>query len=155
MPNIFFKKNTDEILRLTDSVFRYELHHKYFSWTESEIPYDSRLFFTWIKCGVIDVINMDDDFDLTKFNFKEYLKYDKVIEDNKILEVQERKKVQEKNEKKLKQKQLKEKKKKDKEIKKKVEEKKNKEKVIIIGEDEITNKLNKPIIKNDTSSGNR
>ena len=136
---IQFKKTISKTIYISDNKEKYEIVHPYFSFSNSEIPYDSNIFKQCLESKEIVVVSIDDE--SYKWDFSKYLEHDEYIVEQKAIEekIKEEVKV-------VKQKEAikKEKIKKKEEEKKKKEEEKKKlesEKVELISDEEILKKL--------------
>lgn len=140
MGRVYFRKNVNRTIFISDSYLKHQITHQYFPLNESEIPYDSSIFRNLLNNGDISVISFTDT-NNKSIDWNKYKVVDKVIEQrkeegkkaeikNKLTAIKEEKKLIEKKEKEKK-----------KEEKKKQKEKEIKEKPVIVDDFEIEQKL--------------
>lgn len=134
MSKVYFRKNVNDLIYISDNKEKYELSHPYFSFSNKEIPYDSHIFKDLLDVGTIVVVKIDEDF-TGRWDFKKYMVVDEQLIEQEKEAIQIKKKEQKqsiKNQEKFKKKLEKEQKIKEEQIKKKEAE----ESVIDIIDDE-------------------
>jgi hypothetical protein len=138
---IKFKKIPDKTIFISDSIHRYQIVHRYFSWNEDEIPYDSGLFRQFLESRMIVVIEVPEDFKMKTINFNKYLIVDKYVEQVKQEREESFVKIQEEVIEEVKKEEKKKEKEKIKVDKQKEKEKKQKEKIKVLDDDFIEGKM--------------
>ena len=139
---IHFKKKINQKIFLSDNRFKYQLDNPYWSWNEKEVPTDSMILRQQLGNRNIVVINITGGNGIVSgFDFNKYLVEDKQFEDNIIKKEEELKERIIKKEKVAKEnKKIEKKKKEQKELKKKKDDEK-KNKVEVLEDFDILNKL--------------
>lgn len=137
MSNILFKKNSSDILRITDIVSPIFIEHEYFGFTDANYPFDSYQFRGMIDEKQITLVNIDKNSIYYEF-LNHLLELDKKHEEQLKAKEEAKKKAEENakaEELKLAKKKEKEEQLKAKELKKAEDKKNNKKIKIVTGED--------------------